>query len=38
MDAGTGSDKTTLSGTVLSQVRVRNSEKLTVIPFTDVFF
>lgn len=37
IDAGTGSDRTTLSGTVLSQVRVRNSEKLTVIPFTDVY-
>jgi hypothetical protein len=37
VDAGSGTDSTTLSGTVLANVRVRSSEKLTIIPFTDVF-
>jgi hypothetical protein len=37
VDAGQGTDSTTLSGTVLTNVRVRSSEKLTIIPFTDVF-
>ena len=37
VDAGLGKDSTTLSGTVLTNVRVRSSEKLTLIPFTDVF-
>jgi hypothetical protein len=37
IDAGTGTDSTTLSGTVLANVRVRSSEKTTIIPFTDVF-
>jgi hypothetical protein len=37
VDAGLGTDSTTLSGAVLTNVRVRASEKLTIVPFTDVF-
>ena len=37
IDGGTGGDATTLSGTVLTNIRVRATEKLTVIPFTDVY-
>jgi hypothetical protein len=37
IDSGTGTDSTTLTGTVLANVRVRSSEKTTVVPFTDVY-
>ena len=37
VDAGLGSDSTTLSGAVLTNVRVRSSEKLTIVPFTDFY-
>jgi hypothetical protein len=37
IDAGLGTDSTTLFGSVLTNVRVRSSEKLTIIPFTDFY-
>jgi hypothetical protein len=37
VDAGLGTDSTTLSGTVLTNIRVRASEKLKIIPFTDIY-